>query len=221
MKEFKAVIFDMDGVIIDSEPLHHEVNKKIFNKLGINVSDEEYQSFIGTSNTYMWTILKEKHGLTESIDELNQLQLTENIDYLNNHQENPIPGILALLNLFKEYGLKIALASSSPIEYIKKVLENLGLEAYFDITISGESFERGKPYPDIFLHTAKVLGVNPEECVVIEDSQNGVKAARNAGMKIVGYQNVNSGNQDLSEADMVVNSLEKIGIEVFKELINK
>ncbi len=221
MNQFKAVIFDMDGVIIDSEPIHYKANKRIYDKLGIKVSETEYQSFIGLSNTNMWTILKEKHSLNESIEELKELQLKENLTYLIHNQEEPIPGIESFLEVLKKKDLKIALASSSPDEYIKKVLENLNLKDYFEVAISGELFKRGKPYPDIYLHTAKLLGVKPEECVVIEDSQNGVKAAKGAGMITIGFDNVNSGNQDLSEADMVVASLEKLSIGLLQNLIYK
>jgi len=219
MTQLKAVIFDMDGVIIDSEPIHHKINKKIFDKLGITISVQEYNSFIGLSNTEMWAYLREKYDFREDVKKLTAMQLKEILQYLNNNLEKPIPGILKLLKIFSKHGLKLAVASSSQLEYINRVLATLDIEEFFEIRVSGETFEKGKPFPDIFLHTAKLLGVMPEECVVVDDSENRVSAETNARMKVIGYINKNSGNQDLSTANLIVDFLEGLKIEDFEKLI--
>ncbi|TDT50372.1 HAD family hydrolase [Fonticella tunisiensis] len=214
----KAVIFDMDGVIVDSEPVHEKVCKRRFKELNINVTDEEYDAFVGTTNTEMWTIIKSKYNLNETVEELVSMHLEEVMEYLRESDETPIPGIKDLLGSIKREGIKIALASSSPMENIELVLEKFGIGDYFESVISGENLERSKPAPDIFLKSAEKLGVNPENCVVIEDSHNGVKAAKAAGMKCVGFKNINSGNQDLSMADIIVYSIEDVNIERLKAL---
>ena len=214
----KAVIFDMDGVIVDSEPAHEEVCKRRFKELNINVTDEEYSTFVGVSNKDMWTRLKENYGLKETVEELISIHLKAIMDDFRERDEKPIPGVERLLENLKAEGIKIALASSSPMENIELVLEKFGIGDYFESVISGENLERGKPAPDIFLKSAEKLGVNPENCVVIEDSHNGVKAAKAAGMKCVGFKNINSGNQDLSMADIIVYSMEDVNIEHLKGL---
>ncbi|MFW6022412.1 MAG: HAD family hydrolase [Halanaerobiaceae bacterium] len=218
MSELKAVIFDMDGVIIDSEPIHYEVNKKLYDELEIEIKDEEYRKFIGVSNSDHWGYLKEKHKLVESIEELVARQNSRNIGHLNNSTEEPILGVVQLIEELERQNIKIGLASSSDMRYIKAVIEKFGIDDYFQTMTSGEDMERGKPHPDIFQETASKLDEDSENCVVIEDSENGVKAALNANMKCIGYINPNSHNQDLSLAHITVDSIEKITIQMLRDL---
>ncbi|MEJ6950788.1 HAD family hydrolase [Natronospora cellulosivora (SeqCode)] len=219
MAKLKAVIFDMDGVIIDSEPIHYQVNQLLYKELGIKVSDEEYSTFIGVSNSDHWTILKKKYNLSDSIEELVMRQNEGNISHLQDSDEKAIPGILELLKELEENNIKIALASSSGMKYIEAVLDKFGIDAYFSVKVSGEEMDKGKPNPDIFLEAAKRLELNPEDCLVIEDSENGVKAAKKAGMRCIGHINPNSGNQDLSLADERVDSIEKLNFNVLEKIM--
>lgn len=214
----KAVIFDMDGVIIDSEPFHLIICREIFKNLSIPFCEEEYNSYIGVSNTSMWTTLKDKYGLKETVDELSMFQTNAGMKYIKENEIEPIPGILDLLDELGGSGIKIALASSSSMEGIKMVLEKFKITQYFQAVVSGEDLERGKPAPDIFLKAAGMLQVEPEYCTVIEDSHNGVTAAKAAGMKCVGYQNPSSGDQDLRAADLILNSLKGLNQNMIKEL---
>lgn len=219
MSKLRAVIFDMDGVIIDSEPIHYEVNKDLYNDLEIEVSEEEYETFIGVSNKDVWSKLKKKHGLEETVDELVGRLQSKNIKHLQNSDEKPITGLLPLLELLKKEGITIGLASSSPRRYIEAVLEKFDIEDYFNEMVSGANMERGKPYPDIFIKITNKMNLKPEECVVIEDSEKGVLAAKTAGLKCIGYLNPSSGNQDLSKADITVDSLEEITFKMLTGLI--
>lgn len=132
----------------------------------------------------------------------------------------PIPYISELIVDLYKNNFSLALASSSPHEQINYILENLGIKRYFHSTISGEDVKEGKPHPEIFLKAARSVGIDPESCVVIEDSHNGVTAAKNANMKCIGYKNPNSGNQDLSNADITVLSLKKISGALVKNVLN-
>ncbi|MFW5982228.1 MAG: HAD family hydrolase, partial [Halanaerobiaceae bacterium] len=217
MDNLKAVIFDMDGVIIDSEPIHYKVNQDLYRKLEIEVSDDEYSNFIGVSNRDHWNILKDKYGLKNTTEDLVKRQIDSNIQHLDKSDEEAIPGIIDLLEELRINNVKIALASSSAMRYIETVLEKFQIKDYFSVKVSGEDMDRGKPHPDIFLETARQLGLKPKDCLVIEDSENGVKAAKSAGMKCVAYINPNSGNQDLSLANIKVDSIKKLTI---KELDN-
>lgn len=214
----EAVIWDMDGVIIDSEPAHYEVNKSVFKKLGLNISDQEYNTYIGVSNPEMWSIIKGKHKLGHSVPELVKIQLEGNLEYLRQSNEQPIPGVTHLLESLKRENIAIGLASSSPFEFIALVLKKFNIKEYFQVIISGEEIANGKPAPDIFIAAANELKAAPQKCIVIEDSKNGVKAAKSAGMKCIGFQNKNSGDQDLSEADLIVCSLEGLDITILKNL---
>jgi HAD superfamily hydrolase (TIGR01509 family) len=214
----KAVIFDMDGVIIDSEPLHYEANKEIFSSLGIPVQDVPYSNYIGVSNEEMWQDLKNTFSLPYSVNELVERQNNETIKHFKKSSLKPIDGIVELLSTLKNNNFKIGLASSSPKVLIEEVLSSLNLDKYFDVYASADHVAYGKPKPDLFIYTAGLLHVIPRECVVIEDSKNGVKAAKAAGMKCIGFINPNSMNQDLSLADVKVNSIKEITIDLIKSL---
>ncbi|NLM96417.1 MAG: HAD family phosphatase [Halanaerobiaceae bacterium] len=220
MAELKAVIFDMDGVIIDSEPIHSRLNMELYRKLGFELTVEEYSKFVGVSIKDQWYILKEKYDIKESIEELIEMQNTGLIDEISVLEIEPIPGIRELLAELKKENIKTALASSSTLSYINAVLEKFALTDCFPLIISGENLERSKPHPAIFLKTAEKLNLTSEECVVIEDSRNGVTAALEAGMKCIAFSNPNSGKQDISKADIIVNSIEEINIELLKKLIS-
>lgn len=215
MAKIAAVIFDMDGVIIDSEPIHYRVNQRLFKELGLGISKKEYSEFIGCSNNDMWRILKDRYNLQESIEELIKHQIEENIRYLDHNKEKPITGIVGLLEKLKADNFKIGLASSSPMKYIVRVLKEFAIEEYFDVKVSGEELARSKPNPDIYIKAARLLDEPEEKCIVIEDSYHGVTAAKKAGMKCIGFKNVNSGKQDISGADLIIDSIEDINPRLF------
>ena len=211
----KAIIFDMDGVIIDSEPIHYKIIQDMLKDRNIVISVNKFNHFAGLSNMEFWSILKKQFDLKESVEDLCQKQLNKTLEYFQRNDITPIAEIPTLLKVLKEKGYKIALASSSPLVLIQTIIEKLAIQHYFENIISGEFFKKSKPHPEIFLHTAKTLQVAPENCIVIEDSSNGVIAAKRANMKCIGYRNINSGNQDLSGADFIVDSLGKININLF------
>lgn len=206
----KAVIFDMDGVIIDSEPIHFEVDKQTFKDLGYNVSVEELGKYVGTTNEYMLTEIKKKYNINKSIEEIISYKVEMTKRKVMESNLEPIEGIKELLSELKNKDIPTAIASSSPRDFIDVVVSKFKLKNYFKFIVSGEEVKRGKPAPDIYFETAKKLGINPRDCIVIEDSKNGVLAAKTAGMKCIGFQNANSGNQDLSKADIIVNSIKDV-----------
>lgn len=208
----------MDGVIIDSEPLHWDANKQIFAQLGIPIQDVPYSNYIGVSNEDMWQDLKNLFNLSHSIEELVKRQKEETLKYFKKTSYKPIDGVVELLIELKNNYFKVGLASSSPEVLIEEVLTSLDIKKYFDAYASADHVPRGKPKPDLFIYTAGLLQVTPRECVVIEDSKQGVKAAKAAGMKCIGFANPNSMNQDLSQADIIVKSFKDITIDLIKSL---
>lgn len=216
----RAAIFDMDGVIIDSEPLHLNIEEDIFKKLGISITYEEHNTFIGTTSYYMWDKIRTNHNLTQSLEELVELDRNTYLDFLNDTLDlEPIKGVKELITDLHKNNIKLAVASSSPLNVIEKVLNLFHIRDYFDYIVTGDYVRKSKPEPDIFLYAAEKLDVDPKECVVIEDSHNGVLAAKKANMKCIGYKNPNSGNQDLSKADLTIdnfNNINGIFIRKFK-----
>lgn len=208
----KAVIFDMDGVIIDSEPIHFEVDMQTMRDLGFDISSEELEKYVGTTNEYMFTDLKNKYNINQSIEEIINYKVELTKKKIIQSDLDPIEGIKELLVDLKNKNIPTAIASSSPRSFIDVVVAKFNLQDYFKYIISGEEVVNGKPAPDVYIETAKKLGLPPEECTVIEDSRNGVLAAKTAGMKCIGFQNINSGNQDLSKADIIVKSITEIKI---------
>ncbi len=207
----KAVIFDMDGVIIDSEPLHYRVDNMIFDKLGITLSYEERKSFVGIDNMRMWRWIKKKCNLHETVDDLIKLSdLMRNSFFRDIDTLKPVAGTVELIRELKQQGIKTALASSSSGELIEIILGRLGIINDFDALISGNSVKKGKPDPDIFLMTLDKMGEEREKCVVIEDSENGINAAKSAGIFCIAYRNPNSREQNLEKADIIIDSFSEM-----------
>lgn len=207
----EAVIFDMDGVLIDSEPIYFEIERNTFAHFGATLSDEEHHSYVGVTLESMWQQVLDKHQLNTTLEEALTFHKNNILHTMTNHPSlTAIPDVERWLRWLHEQKIPIAVASSSPHALIDIIMNKTGLGRYFERRVSGEEVENGKPAPDVFLHTANLLSVSPSHCLVIEDSRNGVLAAKAAGMRCIGYRNPGSGDQDLSKADLLVSSYEEL-----------
>lgn len=201
----------MDGVLIDSEPLHKQVEQEMLVELGVNLPREEHVKFAGVGKE-MWTILKERYGYNRDTNE-DELHALKRELYMQRLVSNPIEaieGVHSIVRYAKEKGLALAVASSSSRQNIELVTKAIGIYNDMQVIVSGDELPQTKPNPAIFIKTGKLLNIPPQECLVIEDSGNGVKAAKGANMFCVGYRNLNSGNQDLSLADIIVDNLDEV-----------
>jgi beta-phosphoglucomutase len=210
----RTVIFDMDGVIVDTEPVHHFAYHQHFKQLDIEVSREMYASFTGNSTKNIYQKLKASFGLEQSIEEL--VQVKRNL--FNNAFDlkedlNLIEGVEKLIKELHQCDIQLVLASSSAKITIKRVFDRFGLHPYFTNIVSGEDFPNSKPHPAIFEKAASYSKAPKEECIVIEDSTNGIIAAKAAGIFCVGYDSPNSKLQDYSLADLVINHFEELPID--------
>ena len=206
----KAILFDMDGVIIDSEPLHALAAVNAMEKFGIAITIDFCYSFIGSTAKHMLEVIKEKWQLSATIEELMRANDEAKKELLQNEGYPAILGIHALMQALRHEGYKIAIASSSPREEILETVKRQQLTEFVQEIVSGMQVAHPKPAPDIFLAAAKALDVLPSECLVIEDSSNGLRAAKAAGISRLAFHNPNSGNQDLSIANCIVESFEEV-----------
>lgn len=209
----KCVIFDMDGVIIDSEEIHKKAYYETFVSLGLEVSDELYKSFTGSSTINAFQRLVAHFNLNDNPEEL---VLDKRKRYVNFFENNPdlhlVEGVEEIIKYFYQKGITLILASSSAMINIDRVFNRFDLDQYFTAKISGADLTESKPNPEIF-NKAAVLGNTPKEnCIVIEDSDNGVKAANDANIFVFGFANKLSEGQTLENADFVIddfNALKK------------
>ena len=217
----KIIIFDMDGVLIDSEPAYLEMNKKLFREFGIEMTAENYKALVGMASIPMWTMLKEKYNLKNELSEFMDMEKRRMYEILDSEIISaPIEGILNLLNKLKDKNYILSVASSSGKENINFVLKKLKLISYFDFIVSGEEVSNGKPSPDIFLKVRDKFNARSGNCYVIEDSANGILAAIAAGMNCIGFSNDNNNKQDLTQADIVINNFSDDSIEEILFFIN-
>ena len=209
----KAFIFDMDGVIIDSEPLHNKIVRSILAENNIIVTNEEFNKFTGMASTAVFDIFIKQNNLPYTTKQLSKRQMDKLKNYIVEHHVKPIEGIIPLIQKLHDKNIPLAIASSSPLDMIEFTTKKFGINEYFTTLISGEDLPHSKPAPDIYLKTAKMLNIAPSDCVALEDSKNGSIAAKSAGMYCIGFANPNSGNQDLSAANIIVNKITDIDID--------
>ena len=219
MPESKAVIWDMDGVIAYTAPYHLKAWQGVFQKRGVDFTEEDFRRHFGQRND---TIVKSVLGEGLSKEEVDAVadEKEKSFRHTIGQDINPLPGVIELMTSLIRQGFKMALASSAPRENIKLVTQTLGINNYFQSIIAGRDVTEGKPSPQIFLLAAQKLAVKPENCIVIEDSVAGVRAAKRAGMHCLAVTNTHP-RHSLSEADLVVDTLAAVSVSDLENLLNK
>lgn len=215
----EAIIFDMDGVIIDSEPFFLKAENDLLKRYGHDVPLEFHYQFQGTTHDYMWQAMKDEYKLEQTVPNLVEEANVLREQLIEEEGLKAIPGVLNLIKKLSQTDIPLAVASSSPMKDIEKTIKTFDLENIFTYLVSGESVDESKPAPDIFLDAADHLNVKPENCVVIEDSKNGVLAGRNAGMKVIGFYNQNFPPQDLSKATTITSDFNEVDFSLITGLV--
>ena len=217
-KKLQCVIFDMDGVIIDSEEIHKKAYYETFKNLGVEVSEELYKTMTGSSTINAFQKLVNHFNLNDIPEEL---VLQKRKCYVNYFENDPtlslVNGVKELIQFLYKQNLTLVLASSSAMVNINRVFSRFDLNQYFTAKISGADITASKPHPEIFEKAAILGGVSKEHCIVIEDSDNGIKAANDAGIFVVGYENPLVSDQTLKDANLIIrdyNILKKYMIDL-------
>jgi HAD superfamily hydrolase (TIGR01509 family) len=210
----KTVIFDMDGVIVDTEPVHHYAYNAHFRQLNIDVTPELYASFTGNSTKNIFERLKVQFNLAEDVTSLVETKRNLFNDAFDSKEDlYLLDGVEDLIKDLHSNGMQLVLASSSATVTIKRIFNRFGLHKYFTHIVSGEDFPKSKPHPAIFIKAVELAKTSVENCIVIEDSTNGIKAAKAAGIYCIGYDSFHSKMQDYSLADMVISNFKELSFD--------
>jgi beta-phosphoglucomutase len=212
----KAVIFDLDGVIVDTAHYHFVAWKRLAKELGIDFNEQDNEQLKGVSRMRSLEIILELGNLRLSQEEMDVLATKKNqwfVDYINAMKPEEIfPGVKEMIQDIRASGIKVALASSS--KNADTVLTLLNIKNLFDVIVDGTMITHTKPDPEIFLLAAKKLNISPSECLVFEDAEAGVEAAIAAGMKCIGV----GSTQQLSRANIVVAKTPVFDVEKIKKI---
>lgn len=207
---FEAVIFDMDGVLVDSEPAHREASRQLVAPQVL--SDEEYARFIGSTGEVFRAFLRERYALTASDADLSRQYDALVMAELEVRGLPALDGAQELIEALRVGGARLALASASEPQWVERTLARAGLHGRFEVIVAGDAVVRGKPAPDIYLHAAERLGVPPTACLAVEDSVYGVASAHAAGMAVVQSRQASIAPPPQPGARVVIESLRAFDI---------
>lgn len=201
----KAVLFDMDGVIVDTEPLHRKAYLKMFEEFGMHVDEALYSTFTGASTKRVCETLCEKFQLEESWEDLAAIKRNYFKNFFDTDPEfDLIPGVKELITHYHDNGIKLVLASSAHMNTINWVFDKFHLHPYFQAKISGADLRESKPHPEIFELAAELAREPRDNCMVIEDSTNGIRAANAAGIFVAAFVSEHSKLQNYTSANLIV-----------------
>ena len=211
----KAVLFDFDGVVVQSERLHMDSFMELLGPFGVKVSEERwYREFAGTGSRSIIERLAREHGIKADIGELVEKRKKLYEDRVRKGELRETLGVKGFLKTIRRKGIKTAIVSGSHSSNVGLAISMLGLEGLFDLVVSGDDITSRKPDPGPFLHAAEKLGIRPEDCLVIEDSYAGCESARRAGMRLVVVRSPAS--KGLYGYDAIIDDFSEFPLEMFE-----
>ena len=218
MAGIKAVIWDMDGVIADTAPYHFSAWQEVFRKRKVSYTEEEFRHNFGLRND---TIIRNILGEQISQGEIEAIAREKEATFrrIIGQRVKPLPGAVELIKSLGKHGFRMAIASSAPMGNIQLITGSLGIDNCFQTIVTGQDVTEGKPSPQGFLLAAQRLGVEPKNCIVIEDAVAGVAAAKRAGMRCLAITN-NHPRENLKQADLIVDTLEAVTVNDLEKLLN-
>ncbi len=207
----KVILFDMDGVLVNTEPLHYQLWKQVFAERGLDLAFEHYKGCIGANGKRLMELVLEHYGVDFRDDQtifVRYYQLKE--EHLRYGEIPRIEGVPETLAQLQNRGYRMAVASSSTQDYIELCTDRAGIGHFFDVRFSAQWVKNTKPAPDVFLAAAEKMNAVPADCIVVEDSTNGTLAAKAAGMRCIGFANPDSAGQCLDAADTLIHNFREL-----------
>ncbi|MFI5240770.1 MAG: HAD family hydrolase [Candidatus Saccharimonadia bacterium] len=214
----QAAVFDMDGLLIDSEPFWRKSHIEILGKYGFILTDDDVRTMAGHRTDEVVQNWKDRFGWKEPNNQIIEEQIVQNVKELISLNGFALPGVYTLIDLFESKKIPMAVASSSSPDLINAVLIHLNIKKHMSVIHSAKQEEFGKPHPGVFLTTAKKLDISPGECLVFEDSPSGVQAAISAGMKCIAVPEIPHDKSKFAYASLIVNSLNDVTWPTIKKL---
>lgn len=214
-RAIRAVIFDLDGVLVDSEPVHWRASGRLFAPHELKM--EEYEPFVGLAIEPYMAWARERFSLDASVEELTERYAEAVTAEIESGPLPPLDGARELIAAARARGLRVGLCSQSIANWVHPTLRAANLDGSFDAVVTGDDVERAKPEPDIYVHAARLLGVAPEACVAIEDSPAGIQSATAAGMLVVQSRQASSAAAPQAGAHLVVDSLREVDLDRLPE----
>lgn len=209
----EAVIFDMDGVLVDTEYTFLESKYEMLKEAGFHLDISYQYQFMGTTFDFMWQKMKEELNLPLSVEAYIHEMNRKRAAMIERDGIRAIKYAPELVKRLASSTMKLGLASSSPKPEILRAVREIGIEDCFLSLVSSEEVPHSKPAPDVFLETARQLGVEPNNCLVFEDTPNGTKAAAQAGMYVIGFANPDFPEQELPDAHRIVHTFKDISLK--------
>ncbi len=217
MSWLRLVIFDMDGLMVDSEGAQRIAMNTALTPASVSIGEAEWRGMVGRRAVELLADLRERYHITVTVEELLDAKNQAYSISIQSHV-TPMPGLYELVEKCKQAGSTMAVASSSVLNDVQAIVQALKLEGAFSTLVSGDDVSRGKPDPEIFLETARRMNIKPRYCVVLEDTAHGVQAAKRAGMLCVAIPNSFTEGQDFSQADLMVKSLTDLDLPALEAL---
>lgn len=206
----KAIVFDMDGVLVDSEKIHQRSELKALESFGLKLEVQDLQPYAGASRVAFQKGISERFNV--DLDWKAVFKLKDDLFFPMMNDVEAIPGVLELIPELKSTGFKLAIATSSQKPNMEFVIDKFNLSPHFDAAVCAADITHSKPHPEIFLKAAERLGVEPAECYAIEDSLNGVRSAKSAGMNVIGLTGTFP-RKSLQEADRVIDGFDELNAQ--------
>jgi HAD superfamily hydrolase (TIGR01509 family) len=211
---FKAVIFDMDGVLVDSEPVHFESTVRVMGRFGLPFTDADNRRFIGSTDRVMFDVLKRMHGLDNPIDDLIEMRKAVYLELIQNGALVWREGIRDLIAELAGRQHTLAVASSGLKRIIEYTLNRGEIRDHFQAVVSADDIPAPKPSPEIYLEAARRIGIDPAHCAAVEDTDVGVRAAKNAGMYVIAFPTVTTDSMNFEPADVIAKSSQEIRVSL-------
>lgn len=213
-----AVIFDVDGVLADTGPIHYQSWVKMANEIGKTFTKSFFEATFGKQSV---PITRELVGINEDQNLVEKWAQQKEKYYreIVKDKIRPLPGVINLIKNLKSVNFKLAVGSSGPLDNVKLLLSSLKIDLFFDAIITAEDIQNGKPSPDVFLLAAQIINVKPQNCLVIEDAPVGVEAANKANMKCIALTTTHDSDV-LRRADIIVKDLSYVSVKSIIDLLN-